>query len=128
MSIPLMNARFEVVDVTDFFRRLGTLEAATRIQIIKGLQDHTEEVFRQSQEQVPVKTGALRASAILEPARAEGNTFVSGIRYTRDYALRVHENRFINYKHGKAGFLSDPINEQAPELLNRIGKRIKEIL
>lgn len=130
MAKPAVAATIGAVDTLDFFRKLGKLTRKVERKIVEGLQDHADEVFRLSQAEVPVKTGTLRASAIPPKAKKDllQASFSAEIRYTRDYALEVHENTFIGHKHGKAKYLSDPIAREAPKILDRIGKRIKEAL
>lgn len=130
MAKPMIRPSIGVVDTKDFFKKLGKLTIAVRRKVIAGLQDHADQVFLQSQSQVPVKTGVLRASAIPPKARMDlrDGSFFAEIKYNRDYALEVHENTFITHKIGKAKYLSDPIKIQAPVMLTRIGRRIKEAL
>lgn len=130
MAKPSVSATIGVVDTKEFFRKLGKLTRAVEARVVEGLQDHADEIFRQSQAQVPVLTGVLRASAIPPVAKKEigSDSFSAEIRYTRDYALEVHEKTFVKHKTGKAKYLSDPISNEAPKMLDRIGAKVRKAL
>jgi hypothetical protein len=79
-----------------------------------------KEVFDQSQELVPVKTGALKASGVFTPAseNADGEKIKADIKYGNPsvtYAVEVHEDLSVFHKPPtQAKYLETPMaqNEQ----------------
>jgi hypothetical protein len=67
-----------------------------------------------TQEEVPVDTGALKASGRVEPA-SEGLMIASVIAYGGDevdYALIVHEDLEAHHPNGKAKYVEGPVREE----------------
>ena len=88
------------------------------------LYEALEPVFEQSQEEVPVLTGALKASGYLAKRSWRGKQIVE-IGYGKGgnppYAAMVHENlEAYHYAPTKAKYLEDPIIQQADEIQRRI--------
>jgi len=73
----------------------------------RTLRDSGERLKTRAMALVPVKTGALRASAVLDTARdADGAEMaVSFGGGSVDYAVRVHEDLQSNRETGISGFL-----------------------
>lgn len=90
----------------------------------KEMQIELAEVQRRT----PVLTGALRASEMLEEPKITDKTIsitmVAG-GPTAPYAIAVHENLDTFHRNGQAKFMESALNESAPHLMARIGRRLK---
>lgn len=81
-------------------------------------------IFEESQDEVPIDTGNLRASGKLGVPEVQGNEVVVEISYggaSADYALAVHEDLERNYRNGKkAKYLEDPAKRRIQGLDGRL--------
>jgi hypothetical protein len=92
-----------------------------------ALYDEMLIIFAASQEQVPVDTGRLRASASVERTSTVGEPSVA-IRYGTDYAVPVHDRTEVKHVVGKAKYLSDPFEAAQRGMDERLAKRIRRAL
>lgn len=72
-----------------------------------------KEAFAESQSQVPVRTGALRASGSTQGPEQSGDAVNFYITYGGglvNYAWIVHEDVTVSHRNGKAHYLSDPVD------------------
>lgn len=75
------------------------------------------DAFDMSQAQVPVDTGALKASGGLDAPVPGGTDIAGSIYYTARYAFFVHEDLHANHpRGGKAKFVEDPMRSAANDL------------
>ena len=104
--------------------RLGAIEAA------KALRHEAQEVLAKSLDEVPVDTGALKASARMVPetgVETKGNTVSVAITYgstAEDYAVIVHEDLTAFHPHGKAKYLEGPLIRQLVGISDRIAAKV----
>jgi hypothetical protein len=96
-------------------RMMNRMEKDAPDAFLRAVYDEAVEIFKDSQERVPVDTGDLRASGRLEPpTRANPSceiTYDTIPKNQRDYAGIVHEGYEMNFQHGKeAGYLINAIN------------------
>lgn len=75
----------------------------------------TNKVFNESQEQVPVHYGVLKASGDIIPDEVGMEVDITYGGPAADYALFVHEVN-ATHKHGKWHYLSDPANDHVDDL------------
>lgn len=77
-----------------------------------ALMQEAQAAFLQSQKEVPVKTGVLRASGNIIPPSVVGNQVFVEVVYggnAKKYAMEQHENESYNHpRGGKAKYLYDP--------------------
>lgn len=89
-------------------------------------------IFEQSQDEVPLDTGNLRASGKLGLPSAQGDDIVVEISYggaAADYALVVHEDMERNYRNGKKSkFLEDPAKRRIEGLDRRLLSAVKKAM
>lgn len=88
----------------------------------KGMVQEATEIIEESQVEVPVETGALKASAFVESDAGGNVTFGYGGnnaqvntltgKSTDEYMVAVHERLDLSHPVGKAKFLEDPINKR----------------
>lgn len=90
----------------------------------QGLYKEATEAFARSQQEVPVDTGALRASGQVSRPMLSGRDTVVEITYggaAADYAIYVHENLEAFHNPGKkAKFLEDPVKQQIQGMGTRL--------
>ena len=107
----------EVTGAREIRRRLKRANVTLGSAVERGLKRAGLFLQRESQEVVPVATGALKNSA---GTRAEGkgwNTDVI-VFYLQGYAVYVHERMDLRHKPGKqAKFLEGPAREKKDRIL-----------
>jgi hypothetical protein len=126
-------------------RELRRLERKYPEALAAAMFEEGVEIFNESQDQVPVDTGALRRSGIIF-LRREGMGYGVVIGYGTEYALPVHENTKADAgrqaraelalsnpgfkprgaQSGKSKYLEDPYLEALPGLVGRIAARTME--
>lgn len=89
---------------------------------LEGLREVARQIYEASQSQVPVDTGALRASASM--TEEGGAKPVITIAYNADYALYVHEILRNLHPRGNAKYLENPFNQYASTIEKVIGSKI----
>lgn len=96
------------------------------------LMEEAQLIFRESQRIVPVKTGVLRGSGRIVPARLKGTKYEVVIGYggaASAYALKQHENLQYAHKEGKsAKYLEIPAQQRAQDVAAAIRYRLTRIL
>ena len=105
-------------------------QAPTRLAA--ALYDEANEIFSQSQDEVPVDTGVLRSSGRVHAPAISSREILVEISYggaAAPYALRQHENESYNHAPGrKSKYLSDPVEDRLPDLGNNIVDRIEAMV
>jgi len=106
----------------------GTGSRARR-GVEKGLYASGLIIMASSQEIVPVDTGALKGSGIVELPRWDGDTCVVELGYggpAIPYAWRQHEDLTYRHKDGQqAKYLEVPLLEDEPNILGRVADAIQ---
>lgn len=110
--------------------RAKLLEAARRVPRIVGAALYQEALIetKESARRTPVDTGALRASHETAPPVYAGSNITVTITVggpTAPYALIVHEDLNAHHPVGQAKFLESTLNESAPFIAERLGRRIR---
>lgn len=89
-----------------------------------GLVNEANAAFRQSQREVPVKTGVLRSSGnVLPPSVVNNEVFVEVVYggAAKKYAKIQHDTpTFRHPRGGKAFYLRDPVEARRPGLERRL--------
>jgi hypothetical protein len=113
----------------DLFIRAGDKALPSLKQ---AMAEETQIMFRDSQRLVPVDTGTLRRSGILETPVERNNNIEVIIGYggaASAYALKQHEDLSYRHKEGQtAKYLENPVRERVPSFQNNIRSRIERIL
>jgi hypothetical protein len=104
----------------------------------KALRHEAQEAFAHSQDEVPVDTGALKASGRVRPESGvynRGNDVYVELTYggtAVEYGVYVHENLEAFHPHGKAKYLEDPmvrqINGASGRIADKVERHIKGML
>lgn len=112
---------------------------AGAIAAARALRSEGQDAFLNSQDEVPVDTGALKKSGRLLPEAGgvinRGGNIQVQIVYgstAEDYAIYVHENLTAHHPHGKAKFVEGPLTRQTFGIAQRIAAKVvlaqKEVL
>jgi hypothetical protein len=93
------------------------------------MEEVSQEIFNESQAQVPVRTGVLKASGHVDPPSILGNDIEVNIGYggaAAQYALFVHENLQAHHTPPtKAKYLEDPMADALSRLSARLQDRME---
>jgi hypothetical protein len=96
-----------------------------------ALYQEAQIMFANSQRIVPVDTGTLARSGILNAPRVEGATTIIDMGYggaASAYALIQHENLSFHHAEGKsAKYLELPVYERIPNLTANLVERMARI-
>lgn len=99
----------------------------------RALRHEAQEAFANSQDEVPVDTGALKASGRVRPETGvfeSGNEVYVELTYggsATEYSIYVHENLEANHPHGKAKYLEDPMSRQVVGISGRIADKVERL-
>jgi len=123
----------ELSGTDTLLRKLAVRGAPVASALSRAIYEEANEVFRESQLQVPYRTGALAGSGMvnLPTIDSSGNILVE-IFYggaAAPYALYVHEERDRNYRNGrKAKYLYDPMMRRVGIMGKNIMDRVDHML
>jgi len=117
-----------VIGLAAFNARLLNFIRALPDEVERALQAEAEEVLKVAKSRTPVKTGALRASGVLQEPVKAGFMTAQPITFgdpTPYYAIFVHENLEARHPNGgQSKFLESAVMDAMPGLSVRIGQRI----
>ena len=111
-----------------FTKNPGAERALINAVAAAGYADVVSNIQQPSMEQVPVKTGALRRSAMTDKPQIDGTQITIRVSYNTDYAIHVHEDLGAYHPHGNAKFLERPALAAANGMADRIAAKIGSIL
>lgn len=99
---------------------------------MRGLMAGMQVAFRQSQREVPVRTGVLKNSGQLTGPEQAGAALVRArITYggaASRYAAIQHDDRTLRHpRGGKAGFVTDPVNDAIPDIRARMERALRDL-
>lgn len=129
----------KVVGHDDLIRLMILAGAQAGPVLGRALKEAGDDIFRESQEQVPFRHGQLRASGrVTGPVMdggnvavllSYGNTAVQYATYQHEGARADGTHRIRHHSNGKKDhYLSDPVNDAIPTLAASIATRIEELL
>lgn len=102
---------------------IGPIRDETRRAAAEGLESAAEQVLRRSDADVPVQTGRLKRSGTVQ---VDKGRLEAGVGYDTNYAVEVHEDMSRHHPDGHAKYLENAFNELRPQLLEEIGRRIRQ--
>jgi len=114
-----------------------TIEALRRLphvaiqSVAKAFYREGEELIAEAKEEVPVDTGALRASGFVEAPEIQGNTVTVRCGFggpATEYAFWVHERLDVYHPVGKAKYLEDVFNRRIIGLDQRVAAQVRQDL
>ena len=101
----------------------------------QGLYDEGEEIFEESQLEVPVDTGALKRSGYIEKqgnsvniGYGRSNELGASNQVPKTYMVAVHERLDVYHPNGKAKFLEDPVNRHTRKGTDSIAAEVRKLL
>jgi hypothetical protein len=92
-----------------------------------ALYVEAEIEMTEAKQRTPVDTGALRGSGYVNPPQYRGREITVEMGFggpAAPYAVHVHEDLDAFHPVGQARFLASVIDESAPYLLERVGRRL----
>lgn len=105
------------IEIKGYEELLNTFTRAERIseQLTSAINNVTALIFTNSQMQVPVDTGRLKASGKIYPAQRDSKGIEARIVYNTYYAFWVEVRRDVSHNSPtKAGFLEDSVRQALP--------------
>jgi hypothetical protein len=124
-----IEMRFEITGIDKAVANLGKLQEAIPEAVARGMYAWAAFfVIPQAQEETPVRTGYLRASAFVdEPTVTMGNAEVR-FGFSANYAIYVHENLEAHHDVGKAKFLEDPVMRSGQKAAEYVADEIRKVI
>lgn len=123
--MPEKTISVEVTGVDKLVENLRAYGAKALQALAAEMFIEAEATMAESKQEVPVDTGALRASGtVLSPEFTEQGVVVQ-MGYggaAVDYAVYVHEDLTKHHPVGNAKFLEGPVNRRASGMGERIGQ------
>lgn len=134
-----MIAEVQAVGHDDLIRLMVMAGAEATPLLARTLREAGEDIMRESQEQVPLRFGPLKASGRVAGPIMEGENVLVSLSYGNSavqYAMYQHEghradgsHQIRTYHKGKKGkYLEDPMNDAIPTLAPMIALKLQEIL
>ena len=120
-------ANVALTGVKELEAKLMAIAKNTPKKIGAALYREAQIEMTESKKRVPVDTGALRSSGVVQKPVFDGKNTSVKLGYggpSVDYALKVHEDLEAFHKVGQAKYLESVLMESAPYLLQRIANRI----
>ena len=120
-------AEFQLTGAKELEEKLRAIALATPNKLAAALYREAQIEMTESKKRVPVDTGALRSSGVVQKPVFDGKNVSVTLGYggpSVDYAFKVHEDLQAFHKVGQAKYLESVIVESAPHLLQRIADRI----
>lgn len=125
------DVRIEITGVERLQRALTEAGARANEGAAAGLTRVAETIISDAVPLVPVDTGTLRASHLVQPPEmSESNvtvTFGFG-GAASDYAVVVHERMDVHHPVGQAKFLEEPTLAHADTLANELAAHIERYI
>lgn len=130
---------FEVTGIDVVVQRLTQIAATMPMLGGIALQQEAEAILEASQPLVPIETGALKSSGVVDDVVIQGQTVQTAVRYggkggenfTRnpeEYAYWVHEITTYHHPIGRDHFLSEPLFAATSGMLARIAQQLSNAL
>lgn len=128
-----ISARIELVNYERMRNAFRVAPDATVKAVGLALYQTANDVFNESQEQVPMRRGTLRSTGFVSPPAYQGNSQIAvRISYggaSAPYAYVQHYN--LTYRHApgrKALYLTDPMLTAGPNLERLVGAAVGRAL
>lgn len=113
-------------DASEMIRRLRSVPGLVRAAAADGLRAGGEVVLQESDERVPLETGALRSSGKVSVDRAG---LKAAISYDTPYAVLVHEVMDNAHDAGRsAKFLETALMSRRDDAAEAVAESIREAL
>lgn len=117
----MMLFTFTVKGIPAVQQNLAALERSLEKQAAAMVAERLQRIYDRSQELVPVRTGALKASGLIVAVGLSGEVGYGGPG--ADYAWRVHEDVTISHLQGQAKYLEQAYAEEGDAATLRAAAR-----
>lgn len=98
---------------------------AAEAAVVRALGGWAELVMSESNAEAPKDTGYMLSTSYIDQPEVISGQISMGMGYRADYAIYPHERLELHHPVGKAKFLEDPMNRNAPKLLAEVSKEIQ---
>lgn len=95
---------------------------------VRGTNKAAERLRSLAVAQAPLRDGALRGSAFVQPAEDHGAIVQAAVGFDTVYAARQHEETGWEHTDGKAKYLEDPTRDSANELGALIAAEVRRAI
>jgi hypothetical protein len=119
--------KMQIKGISEMLSNIKNAQQKVANKVEAALYQEAQIEMTESKQRVPVDTGTLRASGhVEEPVRSGERVSVSLVYggAAEEYAIIVHEDMSAFHKEGQAKYLESVLNESAPHMLERLGKRL----
>lgn len=88
----------------------------------------SEDILNQSVKLAPLDEGGLRESGSVTPAKKEGNEIAAYVGYSKEYALKMHEDVYTPSTPGTGRkYLEKPIKQNAQKYADYFAEKIGDV-
>jgi hypothetical protein len=115
-----MKFNIKMIGLTELEKMIVEAGPEALLLASQAVANESQIIFRNSQRIVPVATGTLRRSGVLDAPKQSGKSITVEMGYggaANAYALKQHEDLSLRHKEGKsAKYLEKPLMERAKNL------------
>jgi len=107
--------------------KLRKVAAKLPLRVGAALYQEAQIEMTESKRRVPVDTGVLRASGLVDVPQSDGRNITVTLSYggaAETYAIIIHEDLEMFHRVGQAKYLESVLDESRPYMLGRIAKRL----
>ena len=105
----------------------GAVIARAKEAALDGLEEWGKgEVLSEMKRQCPVDQGTMRNSLGTERDDARGVIVLGGGGPSKDYIYIQHQRADFNHTTGKSHFITDPVEQLAPNAAKYVEKHLKK--
>lgn len=115
-----ISAEVTIDGIDDLRRELSTHKRRYPKALSAAIFKQMMIVFRESQIEVPVDTGNLRASGYVIPTLRRKRHFAVTVGYNTHYMVWVHDMHRKRTGNGKSRYLADPFNYRRPRMFEYV--------
>lgn len=126
------SVEIDLSEFEKFGEKLSQIPDQVRLELARGLYQNALLMFAESQRIVPVDTGTLARSGMVEPpnnSAAQPEVIIGYGGLASAYALIQHEN--LDYRHHspeQAKYLEQPVLQGLPAMKADLAARLNRLL
>lgn len=126
-----MKTSFEITGDKALEKQLRNMTANKLHAAGASLYQSAEMVMTKSKEEfVPVKTGALRSTGMVQLPEIDSKSVSVTLSYggpSVDYAIIVHEDMTAHHPHGQAKYLETPLKASLEQIANKLSEDLSKV-
>lgn len=119
----------DLAKIQGLAKKVAEIGGKVRKGIARPLYAGGLEIMAASQKIVPVDTGALRSSGLVNKPEERDKLIFVHLQYggpAADYAWKVHEDLEAYHPHGQAKYLEEPANQLMPKVSAQVWQAYKD--